>query len=249
MAGLAPAPFAAMMKRLVPRGETLLLTLGAPVTLICAMHGHNGFLTALLLGPLTATAAECSAESGERRVTPLLKYLAAEKAVEMARRAIQIHGANGYLPNDRRHYIKGYGFYQLTPEWRFSATATFQSGRPKNCTGYYPNNSPEDEEFIELYSYGGPYYHFCNGEPVPRGTSGRLPWTNKLDLGVAYAPNWADNALEFSLDVFNVFDEQEAQSIVEYGELGGPGVPYAHSNRVLSYSTPRSVRFALRYDF
>ena len=31
-----------------------------------------------------------------RRVTPLLKYLAAEKAVEMARRALQIHGGNGY---------------------------------------------------------------------------------------------------------------------------------------------------------
>ncbi len=31
-----------------------------------------------------------------RRVTPLLKYLAAEKAVEMARRAVQIHGGNGY---------------------------------------------------------------------------------------------------------------------------------------------------------
>jgi alkylation response protein AidB-like acyl-CoA dehydrogenase len=31
-----------------------------------------------------------------RRVTPLLKYLAAEKAVEMARLALQIHGGNGY---------------------------------------------------------------------------------------------------------------------------------------------------------
>ena len=31
-----------------------------------------------------------------RRTTPLLKYLAAEKAVEMARRCVQIHGANGY---------------------------------------------------------------------------------------------------------------------------------------------------------
>jgi len=31
-----------------------------------------------------------------RRVTPLLKYLAAEKAVEMARRCVQIHGGNGY---------------------------------------------------------------------------------------------------------------------------------------------------------
>jgi alkylation response protein AidB-like acyl-CoA dehydrogenase len=31
-----------------------------------------------------------------RRITPLLKYLAAEKAVEIARRAIQIHGGVGY---------------------------------------------------------------------------------------------------------------------------------------------------------
>ncbi len=43
-------PFAWMMARLVPRRETLLLTLAAPVTLICLTHGHNGFLTALLLG-------------------------------------------------------------------------------------------------------------------------------------------------------------------------------------------------------
>ena len=34
----------------MPRRETLLLVLAAPVTLICLTHGHNGFLTALLLG-------------------------------------------------------------------------------------------------------------------------------------------------------------------------------------------------------
>ena len=48
------APFAWMMTRLVPKDvaprDTLLLTLAAPVTLICITHGHNGFLTALLLG-------------------------------------------------------------------------------------------------------------------------------------------------------------------------------------------------------
>ncbi|MCC6524837.1 MAG: acyl-CoA dehydrogenase family protein, partial [Polyangiaceae bacterium] len=32
-----------------------------------------------------------------RRTTPLLKYLAAEKAVEIARRNLQIHGGNGYM--------------------------------------------------------------------------------------------------------------------------------------------------------
>jgi hypothetical protein len=32
-----------------------------------------------------------------RRLTPLLKYLAAEKAVEMSRQCIQIHGGSGYM--------------------------------------------------------------------------------------------------------------------------------------------------------
>jgi 3-(methylthio)propanoyl-CoA dehydrogenase len=36
-------------------------------------------------------------QANSRRVTPLLKYMAAEKAVEMARRCIQIHGGNGYM--------------------------------------------------------------------------------------------------------------------------------------------------------
>ena len=44
------APFTWLMWRLVPRRETILLTLAAPVTLICLMSGHNGFLTAFLLG-------------------------------------------------------------------------------------------------------------------------------------------------------------------------------------------------------
>jgi hypothetical protein len=42
--------FTWLMWRLVPRRETILLVLAAPVTLICVTHGHNGFLTALLLG-------------------------------------------------------------------------------------------------------------------------------------------------------------------------------------------------------
>ncbi len=37
------------------------------------------------------------ARAAGRRVTPLLKYLAAEKAVEMGRRCIQILGGNGYM--------------------------------------------------------------------------------------------------------------------------------------------------------
>jgi hypothetical protein len=36
-------------------------------------------------------------KTAARRATPLLKYLGAEKAVEHARRALQIHGGNGYI--------------------------------------------------------------------------------------------------------------------------------------------------------
>jgi hypothetical protein len=41
-------------------------------------------------------ASERRHRARSRRFTPLLKYLAAEKAVEHARRCIQIHGGNGY---------------------------------------------------------------------------------------------------------------------------------------------------------
>lgn len=42
-------PFALLMRPLIARREVWLMTLAAPVTLICLTHGHNGFLTALLL--------------------------------------------------------------------------------------------------------------------------------------------------------------------------------------------------------
>lgn len=42
-------PFALLIRRFTGRPEAWLFVLAAPVTLICVMHGHNGFLTALLL--------------------------------------------------------------------------------------------------------------------------------------------------------------------------------------------------------
>ena len=42
-------PFAALVRHMTGRREAWLFVLAAPVALICAMHGHNGFLTALLL--------------------------------------------------------------------------------------------------------------------------------------------------------------------------------------------------------
>ena len=43
-------PFTLMIRRITGRRDTWLFVLAAPVTLICLTHGHNGFLTGLLLG-------------------------------------------------------------------------------------------------------------------------------------------------------------------------------------------------------
>lgn len=40
----------AVVRRIVPGRDTLLIALAAPVVLVCLGHGHNGFLTAALLG-------------------------------------------------------------------------------------------------------------------------------------------------------------------------------------------------------
>lgn len=48
--GVTLGAFAWLMWRIVPRWETILLVFAAPVSLVCITHGHNGFLTAFLLG-------------------------------------------------------------------------------------------------------------------------------------------------------------------------------------------------------
>ncbi len=43
-------PFAWMIRRFTGRPDAWLFVIAAPATLVCLLHGHNGFLTALLLG-------------------------------------------------------------------------------------------------------------------------------------------------------------------------------------------------------
>lgn len=161
-----------------------------------------------------------------------------------------MENASGNLPNDRRHYLRAYGFMQINPEWRLSASLTAYSGRPKNCFGIYSGPSLDvSDEFRDSVEYSGPYYFYCGGKPSPRGSAGNLPWTGKLDLGVNYSPSFANNKLQFSVDVFNVTNSQPVQSVIEYGEIGAVGNPYHSTYRALNYQAPRSVRFSVRYDF
>ncbi|QNR98519.1 TonB-dependent receptor [Stenotrophomonas sp. 169] len=149
--------------------------------------------------------------------------------------------AGGYLANDRRHQLKGYGAYQFTDEWTASATLQVMSGAPKTCLGFYGADEGDPVGY-------GSSYHYCNGSPSRPGDAGRQPWTARLDLGVMYRPAFARKRLALGLDVFNVLNQRrQVQSDATY-EKG----PYTLSNTYgmgTYFSAPRSVRLTAAYDF
>ncbi len=154
-----------------------------------------------------------------------------------------MEGANGYLPNDRRHTLKFWGSYAATDEWRLGANVTLQSGRPKNCLGVY--NGTLDESSI---AYGSSSF-YCAGKLAPRGSAGRLKWFKELNLQATYTPQWLKGAT-FSVDLLNVFNTRGIRSIVEAAEDGvnspstGYGQPVADS-----IQAPRRVRLLAQYEF
>ena len=160
----------------------------------------------------------------------------------------------GYLPNDRRHSFKLFGNYELTDEWSVGFNALIQSGRPLNCfgvldlnpgAGYAPH--PYGSSFMRCSSTGDA----TDDSSVvrqPRGTKGRLPWTQNYDLNLSYKPAWA-KGLQFKVDVFNVLNKQKVTSVIEVAEVAATG---AASNLYLlpaSFQAPRGVRFMVQYDF
>jgi hypothetical protein len=147
-------------------------------------------------------------------------------------------GSYGYLPNDRRHSFKLFGSYDITETVAIGGNFSAQSGRPINCFGYHPI-SP---------NYGNSYF-YCDGVQVDRGTAGRTPWTQKLDMNVTWKPAFASDKLTFKVDVFNVFNSRKAVTVNEFGEDAGGALQPDVYKSVNGWQTPRAVRFMVQYDF
>ncbi len=150
--------------------------------------------------------------------------------------------ANGPQGNDHTHQIKAFGYYQLTPEWQVSANLLLVSGGPKYCLGLYGPDQSDPVGYGSLYAW-------CNGQPNPPGTNGRLPWMKELDLGVRYRPAFADHKLAFSLDVFNVTNSQVALNRVWEYNSNDTGTPNPLYGTAELLQQPRYVRFGVTYDY
>jgi hypothetical protein len=152
-----------------------------------------------------------------------------------------MEGSAGYLPNDRRHTIKLNGAYALNSEWRIGGTATFQSGRPKNCFGVY-NGTIVD-------GGSGPNSFYCNGVLTPRGSLGRLDWNRDISLSATYSPK-AIKGLSLTANVLNIFNERTVGAVDEAGEdTAGAANPNFQRPVLAGVQGARAVRLNATYEF
>jgi hypothetical protein len=153
--------------------------------------------------------------------------------------------ADGLLPNDRKHQIKGYGFYDITPQITVGGFLTLASGRPRSCSGTNPTTLNDIG-----YNYQSAS-HYCFGVtgdqnvPSPRGTVGRLPWEKTLDLNASWKPTFLPG-LALKVDVYNVLNDQSVQKVVE--RYNTNNARYALYESVLNLTAPRSFKFTAEFN-
>ncbi|MCB1052582.1 MAG: carboxypeptidase regulatory-like domain-containing protein [Acidobacteria bacterium] len=113
----------------------------------------------------------------------------------------------GKLGNDHEHNLKIDGFYRFDMGLSFGGVFNYLTGSPISAYAAAGN--------IPLGGYGE--YHL-----LQRGSAGRLPDQTTIDLKVAYDWRIAGKySLNLYLDVFNLFDEQVATSVIESFTQGG----------------------------
>ena len=107
---------------------------------------------------------------------------------------------DGPLPGDRPHQVKLFGAYVFNFGSKINMTAgggfRGYSGLPVNYLGAHP------------------VYGLSEGFVLPRGFAGRTPFITQVDLrgSLEYVIR-APYAVKFSLDVFNIFNQQEVQFV------------------------------------
>ncbi|WP_233840898.1 TonB-dependent receptor [Dyella sp. 2HG41-7] len=173
-----------------------------------------------------------------------------------------MNGQDGELINTRKHQFRFRGAYEITPEWLLSATMLAQSGLPQECLGYYgPGGSgaayygPGEVGDPSGYNnFGSGNYHWCHGIRMPPGSIGHTPWTFPLNLGVHYRPDFAQQKMTVSLDVFNLFDQQrpvQTDAVGENAYSASTNTIYINNTygQGIYFQNPRTVRLTLTYDY
>lgn len=152
-----------------------------------------------------------------------------------------LDGADGDLPNDRRHMVRAWGAWAFAEGWLLSGAFELSSGRPINAFGYHPN-----DPYASLY---GAASFYQQGIPAPRGSAGSTPFVYRLDLGLKHTRDlFGGGELTARIDIFNVFDFDDEIEVDEYADTWG-GRASSTFGFPIRFQQPRSVRLGLQYSF
>jgi len=163
------------------------------------------------------------------------------------------YGAYGYLPNDRRHNIKLFGAYQLTPWLLLGGNFAMVSPRRFGCIGLVPDAI---DPFANAYGAAGNYCPLADGKVaatnptvlVPRGSVFKSNWQSSTDVTLSFKPQPDNPDLTFEIAAFNLFNQKAK---IDYSEVGtdGGGGPVTTYRLPTGYQTPRYFRFIARLGF
>lgn len=153
-----------------------------------------------------------------------------------------LDGADGDLPNDRRHQVKVWAGWQFSDRWQASGAFHFASGRPRNAFGYHPT-----DPYARLQ---GSASFYQQGTLTPRGSLGTTANVYRLDLGLKYSIDaFLGGTLIARLDVFNALDLDAELEVDERADRWGGRRPSSTFGLPIRFQQPRTVRFGLRYEF
>ncbi len=152
--------------------------------------------------------------------------------------------------NDRTHVFNAMGSYDPLPNLTLSLAALIQSGQPINRI---PDASLFGTTDLngDGRSFGDAYVGNSDRQPGETRNSDRLPWSNTVDLGIAYRLQWGRTNLEARADVFNLFNEVNLSGYSNNAtqsnqiQVGPSGAPIVRRNA----APPRQFQFSLRYLF
>ena len=153
-----------------------------------------------------------------------------------------LDGADGDLPNDRRHMVRIWSVWEFADNWQVSTAFEYSSGRPRNAFGYHPTDLHASRR--------GPVSFFQQGTPAPRGSLGTTSDIRRLDVGLKYTRDaFADGELTLRLDIFNVFDFDSEVEVDERADGYWGRQPSPTFGLPVRFQQPRVVRIGLQYGF
>ncbi|MFC3031274.1 TonB-dependent receptor domain-containing protein [Pseudoalteromonas fenneropenaei] len=155
-------------------------------------------------------------------------------------------GAEGYLPNDRRHAIKLFGAYALADNLTVGFNASISSGRPMSAfgQGYYPDQ--------DNYHYGQTYWVGSNF--LKRGSLGRTPWVTNIDANIKYqlddlVSGFAKSGY-IALNIYNLFDANTVTRFYEDAEKDDAAFSVDPAfGSASSWQAPRRVELTFNLQF